>query len=85
MPLGWDTGKEAGGRGFHRRCSDQEPMASNHHLQAQRKEVRGPMAPGGPTPEPRQRENIWSSSKEGQAAMGNGVSKKGSFTSPRCK
>ena len=28
-----------------------EPLASNHHLQAQREEVRGPVAPGGPTPE----------------------------------
>ncbi|XP_061281791.1 spermatogenesis-associated protein 31A6-like isoform X2 [Bos javanicus] len=36
-------------------------------------------------PEPRQRENIWSSSKEGQATRGNGASKKGSFTSPQCK
>ena len=51
MPLGWDAGKKAGGRGFHRRFSDQKPVVSNHHLQAQRKEVRGPVAPGGPTPE----------------------------------
>ena len=51
MPLGWDAGKKAGGRGVHRRCSDQKPVVSNHHLQAQRKEVRGPVAPGGPTPE----------------------------------
>ena len=36
-------------------------------------------------PEPRQRENIWSSSKEGQATRGNGASEKGSFTSPQCK
>ena len=28
-----------------------EPLASHHHLQAQRKEVRGPVAPGGPSPE----------------------------------
>ena len=28
-----------------------EPLASNYHLQAQRKAVRGPVAPGGPTPE----------------------------------
>ena len=28
-----------------------EPLASHHHLQAQRKEVRGPVAPGGPTSE----------------------------------
>ena len=27
-----------------------EPLASHHHLQAQRKEVRGPVAPGGPSP-----------------------------------
>ena len=39
------------GRGVHRRCSDQKPVVSNHHLQAQRKEVRGPVAPGDPTPE----------------------------------
>ena len=59
MPLGWDAGKKAGGRGVHRRCSDQKPVVSNHHLQAQRKEVRGPMAPGGPTPE----SPLYSSSK----------------------
>ena len=51
MPLGLDAGKEAGGRGIHRLCSDQKPMVSSHHLQAQRKEVRGPVAPGGPTSE----------------------------------
>ena len=28
-----------------------EPLASHHHLQAQRKEVRGPVLSGGSTPE----------------------------------
>ena len=49
MPLGWDVGKEAGGRVPTDGTETKEPLASLHHLQAQRKEVRGPVAPGGPT------------------------------------
>ena len=51
MPLGWDVGKEAGGRVPTDGTETKEPLASHHHLQAQRKEVRGPVAPGGPTSE----------------------------------
>ena len=51
MPLGWDVGKEAGGRVPTDGTETKEPLASLHHLQAQRKEVRGPVAPGGSNPE----------------------------------
>ena len=51
MPLGWDVGKEAGGRVPTDSTETKEPLASLHHLQAQRKEVRGLVAPGGSTPE----------------------------------
>ena len=66
MPLGWDAGKEAGGRGVHRRCSDQKPVVSNHHLQARGKKLGArwllvaPPQTGLPStllPELRQREN----------------------------
>ena len=43
---------------------NKEPLVSHQHLHAQRKEVTGPLALGGPTPEPplysRQREVTWS-------------------------
>ena len=45
MPLGWDVGKEAGGRVPTDSTETKEPLASLHHLQAQRKEVRGLVAP----------------------------------------
>ena len=51
MPLGWDVGKEAGGRVPTDGTETKEPLASHHHLQAQRKEVRGPVLSGGSTPE----------------------------------
>ena len=44
-------GNEAGGIDVHRLCSDQGAPGNPSQLQAQRKEIRGPVAPGGPIPE----------------------------------
>ena len=51
MPLEWDARKEAGGRVPTGSTETKELLASLHHLQAQRKEVRGLVARGGSTPE----------------------------------
>ena len=70
-----------------------EPLVSHHHLQAQRKEVRGPVFSGGstpespPTPAPRaqtEREHL-ELSTEGQAPRDSGASENGNFTFPQCK
>ena len=50
-PWGGMKGKEAVAEMSVDGAVTKEPLVSHHHLQAQRKEVRGLVAPGGSTPE----------------------------------
>ena len=86
-------GKEAGGIDVHRWCSDQGAPGIPPQLQAQRKEIRGLVAPSGPTTE----SPPYSSSQNPDCVKPPGAppqrsrlpeewsSEQGSFTSPQCK